>query len=284
MRILVTGVNGQLGYDVMKVLDKRGIEAKGVDIADFDLTDRGAVVRYITDYTPDAVIHCAAFTAVDKSEEMKDLCYAVNVTGTENVALACRDIGAAMMYISTDYVSSGEGETPFEVDGTKAPKGYYGLTKSLGEDQVIKWVPKHFIVRTSWVFGINGNNFVKTMMRLGKERDELTVVSDQIGSPTYTPDLAVLLADMIVTDKYGIYHATNEGYCSWYEFASAIMSEAGLKTKVRPVTSEEYASKAVRPKNSRLSKKSLDEAGFSRLPSWQDALKRYMSELTGAAE
>ena len=284
MRILVTGVNGQLGYDVMKVLAERGIEGKGVDIADFDLTDKEAVSRYITDYAPDAVIHCAAYTSVDKSEEYKDLCYAVNVTGTENVALACRGIGAKMMYISTDYVFSGEGETPFEVSDTKAPKGHYGLTKSLGEDQVTKGVSKHFVLRTAWVFGINGHNFVKTMLRLGKERDELTVVSDQIGSPTYTADLAVLIVDMIVTDKYGVYHATNEGYCSWYDFTCAIMTEAGLDTRVRPVSSEEYAAKAVRPKNSRLSKKSLDEAGFNRLPSWQDALRRYMSELARAAE
>jgi dTDP-4-dehydrorhamnose reductase len=208
----------------------------------------------------------------------------VNVTGTENVALACRDIGAKMMYVSTDYVFNGEGETPFEVSEAKAPKGYYGLTKSLGEDQVLKWVSKHFILRTAWVFGINGHNFVKTMLRLGKEHEELTVVNDQIGSPTYTPDLAALMVDMIVTDKYGIYHATNEGFCSWYDFASAIMTEAGLKARVRPVSSEEYASKAVRPKNSRLSKKSLDEAGFHRLPAWQDALKRYMSELAETAE
>ncbi len=284
MKILVTGVNGQLGYDVMKVLAERGIEGKGVDIADFDLTDKDAVSRSISDYAPDAVIHCAAYTAVDKSEDFKDVCYAVNVTGTENVALACRDIGAKMMYISTDYVFNGEGETPFEVSDAKAPKGQYGLTKSLGEEQVKKWVSKYFIVRTAWVFGINGNNFVKTMVRLGKERDELTVVSDQFGSPTYTPDLAVLLVDMIVSDKYGTYHATNEGYCSWYDFASAIMTEAGLKAHVRPVSSEEYAAKAVRPKNSRLSKKSLDEAGFNRLPVWQDALKRYITELTRAAE
>lgn len=284
MKILVTGVNGQLGYDVMKVLAARGIEGRGVDIADFDLTDKSAVVRYVAEYAPDAVIHCAAYTAVDKSEDNRDICYAVNVTGTENVALACRDIGAKMMYVSTDYVFNGEGETPFEVSEAKAPKGYYGLTKSLGEDQVLKWVSKHFILRTAWVFGINGHNFVKTMLRLGKEHEELTVVNDQIGSPTYTPDLAALMVDMIVTDKYGIYHATNEGFCSWYDFASAIMTEAGLKARVRPVSSEEYASKAVRPKNSRLSKKSLDEAGFHRLPAWQDALKRYMSELAETAE
>jgi len=279
MKILVTGFNGQLGYDVIKDLESRGISCKGVDIADFDLTDESAVFAYIRDYAPTAVIHCAAFTAVDKAEENRDIAFAVNVTGTENIARACREVHAKMMYISTDYVFSGEGDLPFEVNSPKAPKGYYGLTKSLGEDKVMEYVSDHFIVRTAWVFGVNGNNFVKTMIRLGKERNELQVVNDQWGSPTYTADLAKLLCDMIITDKFGIYHATNEDYCSWYDFAEAIMQTAGLGTKVIPVTSDQYPSKAVRPKNSRLSKTSLDQAGFERLPTWRDALQRYAAEL-----
>ena len=279
MKILVTGVNGQLGHDVIEVLTARGITCKGVDIADFDLTNQEAVSSYIRDFAPTAVIHCAAYTAVDRSEDDKDLCYAVNVTGTENIARICKEIQAKMIYISTDYVFDGKGDVPFETDSPKDPQGHYGRTKSLGEDKVREYLSEYFIIRTAWVFGINGNNFVKTMIRLGKERDELTVVSDQFGSPTFSADLAVLLCDMIVTDKYGIYHATNEGFCNWYEFAQAIMKEAGLSTKVIPVTSEQYLTKAVRPKNSRLSKKSLDDAGFNRLPAWQDALTRYVALL-----
>lgn len=279
MKVLVTGFNGQLGFDVIKLLESRGIPCKGVDIADFDLTDENAVSTYIKNYEPTAVIHCAAYTAVDKSEENKEACYAVNVTGTQNVARACREVHASMTYISTDYVFDGEGDQPFEIDAPKAPKGHYGYTKSLGEDKVREHLSDYFIVRTAWVFGINGGNFVKTMIKLGKEREELNVVSDQVGSPTYTPDLARLICDMIITDKYGIYHATNEGFCSWYDFACAIMKEAGLPTRINPVTSEQYPSKAVRPKNSRLSKISLDKAGFERLPAWQDALKRYVAEL-----
>jgi len=279
MKILVTGVNGQLGYDVIKVLEARNIECKGVDIADFDLTDAQAVKNYISSFRPDAVIHCAAYTAVDKSEDNKDISNAVNITGTENIARVCKEIHAKMMYISTDYVFNGEGDQPFETTSPKEPKGQYGLSKSLGEEKVKEYLSEYFIVRTAWVFGINGNNFVKTMIRLGKEKEEISVVCDQFGSPTYTPDLSRLLCDIIVTDRYGIYHATNEGFISWYDFASAIMKEAGLKAKVLPVTSENYASKAVRPKNSRLSKKSLDQGGFERLPVWQDALKRYVAEL-----
>lgn len=279
MKILVTGVNGQLGHDVVNVLNSRGIESRGVDIADFDLTDRAAVIAYVTEYKPDAAIHCAAFTAVDKAEEAREICYAVNVDGTANIAEACRQLGIPMMYISTDYVFSGEGTEPFEVDSPKAPGGYYGLTKSLGEDRVRAVLDQSFIVRTSWVFGLNGSNFVRTMLRLGLERDHLTVVSDQIGSPTYTADLAPLLADMIVTDRFGVYHATNEGLCSWYEFADAIMKSGGRTCTVQPITSDQYPSKVKRPLNSRLSKRSLDEAGFRRLPSWQDALNRYVAEL-----
>lgn len=281
MKVLVTGFNGQLGYDVIKVLEARNIACKGVDIGDFDLTDAAAVSGYISEYAPDAVIHCAAYTAVDKSEDNVDVSNAVNVTGTENIARVCREIHAKMMYISTDYVFDGEGDQPFETDAPKAPKSQYGLSKSNGEEKVKEYLSSYFIVRTAWVFGINGNNFVKTMIRLGTEKDELTVVCDQFGSPTYTPDLARLLCDMIVTDRYGVYHATNEGFCSWYDFACAIMKEAGIKVKVLPVTSDHYPTRAIRPKNSRLSKSALDKAGFERLPDWQDALKRYVAELNG---
>lgn len=279
MRILVTGVKGQLGYDVVNVLSKRGIDCRGVDIDDFNLTDREAVINYINAYNPSSVIHCAAFTAVDRAEVDRELCYAVNVDGTANVAASCKQLDIPMMYISTDYVFSGEGEEPFEVDSPKAPGGYYGLTKSLGEDKITEALSKFFIVRTSWVFGLNGSNFVRTMLRLGKEREQLTVVNDQIGSPTYTADLAILLADLIVTEKYGIYHGTNEGVCSWYEFATAIMNEAGLACHILPITSDQYPSKVKRPLNSRLSKRSLGLAGMARLPSWQDALKRYIDVL-----
>ncbi len=279
MKVLVTGYNGQLGYDVVKQLEKRQIECKGVDIADFDLTDSAEVSKYLLQYQPTVVIHCAAYTAVDRSEDEKKLCFAVNVTGTENIARGCKATGAKMVYISTDYVFDGEGDQPFEVDSPKAPKGQYGLTKSMGEDQVRQILEQYFIVRTAWVFGMNGNNFVKTMLKLGQEKAEISVVSDQVGSPTYTYDLAILICDMIMTDQYGIYHATNEGYCSWYEFAQSIMIAAGLKTLVKPVTSEQYPTKAVRPKNSRLSKSSLDAAGFSRLPQWQDALQNYLTQL-----
>lgn len=280
MKVLVTGYKGQLGYDVIKHLQVRGIECKGVDIDDFDLTDREDVSDYITAYKPDTVVHCAAFTAVDKAEDSRDACYAVNVTGTENIVSACQAVNAAMVYISTDYVFPGTGEEPYETNSEKAPTGYYGLTKSQGEDIVIAGLTKYFIIRTAWVFGINGHNFVKTMLKIGKERNELRVVADQFGSPTYTDDLAKLICDMIVTDKYGVYHGTNEDFCSWYDFASEIIEQAGLSTKVTPVASEEYPTRAVRPKNSRLSKNSLDQAGFNRLPVWQDALKRFLGEMS----
>lgn len=279
MKVLVTGVNGQLGYDVVKVLNARNIECKGVDMADFDITDRVAVCGYIKDYAPDAVIHCAAYTAVDRAEDDSETCFKVNVTGSENIAIACRDIDAKMLYVSTDYVYGGKGETPFEPTDPTDPKSVYGRTKLGGEEAVRNNLEKFFIVRTSWVFGINGNNFVKTMLRLGAERELLTVVDDQIGSPTYTPDLARLICDMIVTEKYGIYHGTNENYCSWAEFAAEIMKLGGRKCVIKPIPSSEYPAKAERPLNSRLSKKCLDDAGFERLPTWQDALQRYFEEL-----
>jgi len=279
MKVLVTGVKGQLGYDVVKRLNELNIEAKGVDIDDFDLTDESAVMAGISAYDPDAIIHCAAYTAVDRAEDDQDICYHVNVNGTKNVALAAKKLNAKMIYISTDYVFGGVGDNFYEPVDKKAPQSVYGKTKSLGEDEVFNLLKKHFIVRISWVFGINGNNFVKTMLRLGNEREELNVVSDQIGSPTYTRDLAVLLCDMVQTEKYGIYHATNEGICSWAEFAEEIMKLGNRNTKINYITSDQYPAKAKRPFNSRMSKDKLEENGFNRLPHWRDALIRYIDEL-----
>lgn len=278
MKVLVTGVKGQLGYDVCRELDKRNIENKGIDRDDCDITDENAVLNYIKNYAPDIVVHCAAYTAVDRAEDEKEICYNVNVKGTEYIARACKEIDAKMVYISTDYVFEGVGDTAYEVDDKEAPDNTYGLTKYQGEEEVRKILNKYFIIRISWVFGINGNNFINTMMKLGESRSELNVVADQIGSPTFTYDLAPLICDMIVTDKYGIYHATNEGYCSWAEFAEYIFSVTGQKVLVHHIKSEEYPTKASRPKNSRLSKASLDKAGFKRLPVWQDAVKRYINE------
>lgn len=279
MKILVTGVNGQLGYDVVKELQSRSIECRGVDREDFDITDREATLKFISEYAPDAVIHCAAYTAVDRAEDDAELCRAVNVDGTENIAAACESLNAKMLYVSTDYVYGGAGNQPFEPSDKAQPRNVYGVTKLEGENAVKAHIKKYFIVRTSWVFGVNGNNFVKTMLRLGNERDELTVVEDQIGSPTYTPDLAVLICDLIVTDKYGVYHGTNEGFCSWAEFAAEIMRISGRSAAIKPIPSASYPTRAERPLNSRLSKSCLDEAKIKRLPNWQDALKRYLKEL-----
>ena len=281
MKILVTGYNGQLGYDVVRELNSRSVECKGVDREDFDITDRDETVGYICDYAPDAVIHCAAYTAVDRAEDDEENCRKVNADGTENIAVACEKLRAKMLYVSTDYVYGGDGEAPFETDSPTNPKNVYGVTKLEGEKAVMKYIDKFFIVRTSWVFGINGNNFVKTMLRLGDEKESLNVVCDQVGSPTYTPDLARLICDLIVTEKYGIYHGTNENFCSWAEFAAEIMKLGGKKTVINPVPSSEYPTKAERPHNSRLSKKCLDEAGIKRLPTWQDALKRFLKEMSG---
>nr|WP_320148057.1 dTDP-4-dehydrorhamnose reductase [uncultured Anaeromusa sp.] len=278
MKVLVTGAGGQLGYDVVKQLQARLIECKGVDLTDFDITNAQATGAYIKEYRPDVVIHCSAYTAVDKAEEEPEKCWDVNVEGTENIAKVCRDIDAKMIYISTDYVFPGTGEHFHEVDDETGPLSIYGKTKLAGEEAVQKWLQKYYIVRISWIFGKNGNNFVETMLRLGREREELSVVCDQIGSPTYTADLAPLLCDMAASDKYGIYHATNEGICSWAEFAEEIFKLAGMKTRVKPITTAEYPTKAKRPFNSRLSKKCLDESNLSRLPIWQDALQRYLKE------
>lgn len=278
MKALVTGIKGQLGYDVVRVLDERGVENRGADLEDFDITDAAAAMRYITDYAPDVVIHCSAYTAVDKAEEAPEQCRRVNADGPRNIAAACGKIGAKMIYISTDYVFPGTGERAWETDDPKGPLNVYGRTKLEGEEAVKSLLTKYFIVRISWVFGVNGKgNFVRTMLRLGKERDSINVVDDQIGSPTFTADLAPLLCDMAATDKYGAYHATNEGLCSWADFTREIFRLAGCGAKVVPVPTSEYPTKARRPLNSRMSKASLDIAGFKRLPSWQDALKRYIN-------
>ena len=279
MKVLVTGANGQLGYDVIKVLNARQIECKGVGRDDFDITDSVATDDYIKKYKPDVVVHCAAYTAVDKAEDDYETCYKVNVVGTENIAKSCRSIDAKMLYVSTDYVYGGNGIEPFEPTDSVDPKSVYGGTKLGGEDAVRKNLDKFFIVRTSWVFGINGNNFVKTMLRLGAEREMLTVVDDQIGSPTYTPDLARLICDLIETEHYGIYHGSNENYCSWAEFAAEIMKRGGKNCVIKPIPSSEYPAKAKRPLNSRLSKKCLDDIGVERLPTWQNALDRFFEEM-----
>lgn len=279
MRVLVTGVSGQLGYDVMKVLNGRNIDCLGTGRNDLDITDSEATSKFIMNYRPDAVIHCAAYTAVDKAEDNPELCKAVNEEGTNNIAKVCKEIDAKMVYISTDYVFPGTGDQAYEANDITGPLGVYGKTKLGGELAVKEQLKKYFIVRVSWVFGKNGNNFVKTMLKLGQTHDEVNVVCDQIGSPTYTVDLAVLLCDMVMTDQYGTYHATNEGFCSWAEFAKEIFNEMGYMTRVNAIPSSEYPTRAERPLNSRMSKKSLDKANFGHLPTWQDALKRYLKEI-----
>ncbi len=276
MKVLVTGVNGQLGYDVCNELTSRGIENKGIDKAECDITNKEQVFQYFRNYKPDAVIHCAAYTAVDNAEDNVDLCRQINLEGTQYIAEVCKELDAKLMYISTDYVFNGKGYNFFNVDDEKGPLNIYGLTKLEGEKAVKDILTKYFIVRISWVFGLNGNNFINTMIKLGENRKELNIVSDQIGSPTYTYDLAPLLCDMIVSEKYGEFHATNEGVCSWAEFAECIFKEANLNVKVNYIKTEDYPTKAVRPKNSRMSKDSLLKAGFSTLPTWQDAVKRYV--------
>ena len=284
MRVLVTGVKGQLGHDVMDELAAKGIEGIGVDVEEMDITDAAACEKVITEAKPDAVIHCAAYTAVDAAEDNVELCRKVNAEGTRNIAKVCKALDIKMMYISTDYVFNGEGLRPWEPDDHREPLNVYGLTKYEGEIAVEQNLEKYFIVRIAWVFGVNGKNFIKTMLRLGQERGAVSVVNDQIGSPTYTYDLSKLLVAMIQTDKYGRYHATNEGLCSWYEFACEIFRQAGMDVKVSPVDSSSFPTKAKRPLNSRMSKEKLTEKGFCRLPSWQDALGRYLEELKKAGQ
>lgn len=302
MKVLVTGVAGQLGHDVMNELHKRGYEGVGSDIApkysgaddgtavtkmdyvQMDITNSEEVNETIKKVNPDVVVHCAAWTAVDLAEESenKEKVTAINVGGTENIARVCKELDCKMVYISTDYVFDGYGTRPWEEDCKDyAPLNVYGESKLMGEKVVSLNLEKYFIVRIAWVFGVNGNNFIKTMLNVGKKFDTLKVVNDQIGTPTYTYDLSRLLVDMIETDKYGYYHATNEGgYISWYDFACEIFKQAGYKTKVNPVTTEEYGvSKARRPFNSRLNKTKLVDNGFTPLPDWKDALSRYLKEI-----
>ena len=300
MRIFVTGVGGQLGHDVMNELAKRGYEGMGSDIApsysgiadgtavttmpyvQMDITDKASVEKVIKEANVDAVIHCAAWTAVDaaEDEENQPKVRLVNVTGTQNIADVCKELDIKMLYLSTDYVFDGQGTTPWEPDCKDyKPLNVYGQTKYEGELAIEEHVKKFFTVRIAWVFGVNGKNFIKTMLNLGKTHDHLTVVNDQTGSPTYTYDLARLLVDMIQTDKYGRYHATNEGLCTWYEFACEIFKQAGMDVSVAPVSSDEYPAKAKRPSNSRMDKSKLTANGFQPLPTWQDALSRYLKEI-----
>ena len=279
IKVLVTGVSGQLGYDVMRRLNELRIEAIGVTGRDFDIADKEQTQKYICKTKPDVVIHCAAYTYVDKAEDEKERCYEINVEGTKNIAEACRNIDAKMIYISSDYVFDGQGNEPHSEDKMTNPINYYGYSKEQGEEIVKSILEKYFIIRTSWIYGKNGNNFVKTMLKLAQEKDEINVVNDQIGAPTYTKDLAVLICDMIQTAKYGTYHGVNEGYCSWYEFALTIFKKAGIDIKVNSVPTSEYVAKAKRPLNSMLSKENLDKNNFERLPQWEDALNRYLAEI-----
>lgn len=280
MRVLVTGAKGQLGTDLMNELNRQGLEAIGVDIEEMDITDAESCRRVISREKPDAVIHCAAYTAVDAAEDNVELCSRINGQGTRNVAQACREQGIKLMYISTDYVFDGQGTRPWEPDDPRDPLNVYGETKYQGELAVEELLDQYFTVRIAWVFGLAGKNFIKTMLRLGQERGAVSVVDDQIGSPTYTYDLARLLVDMIQTDRYGRYHATNEGICSWYEFACEIFRQAGMdQVQVTPVSSQQFAAKAKRPSNSRMSKEKLSDNGFVRLPDWKDALGRYLKVL-----
>lgn len=277
--ILVTGANGQLGGDVCEILKSKGLDFLATDADTLDLTDSAAVERFFSSNNFSAVIHCAAYTAVDKAEENAIDCLKVNSQATETIAYLCGKKDIALIYISTDYVFSGKGEKPFETDDLKAPLSIYGKTKYLGEVAVKTFCKKFFIVRTSWVFGEKNTNFIHTMLKLSKTHESVRVVCDQIGSPTYSKHLAKLLCQMVQTQKYGIYHATNEGFCSWAQLAQDVFSKAKKETAVIAVSSEEYVTKAKRPLNSRLSKKSLDENGFERLPKWEDAVSEYLSNI-----
>lgn len=279
MKILVTGASGQLGYDVCRVLEARGIEYLGVSSKELDITDSTAVRELFLKEQFDVVIHCAAYTKVDLAEDNPELCWKVNVDGTRYLAQMCRELGAKMLYTSTDYVFSGTGDQFYETKDDVNPTSVYGRSKLAGELAVKSLLTDYFIVRISWVFGKNGNNFVKTMLKLAKTRAELNVVCDQIGSPTYTADLAPLLCDVIETEKYGVYHATNEGVCSWAEFAEEIFRQAGKNVVVHYIPGDEYPAAAKRPLNSRMSKERLTQAGFNRLPSWQEALSSYLKEI-----
>lgn len=284
MKILVTGVSGQLGYDVCRELERRNIIHLGTSSKQLDITNKETVYSVCKSFQPDAIIHCAAWTAVDLAEEKSDEAFLVNETGARNLALAAKDVGAKLLYVSTDYVFSGDENGVYQVDSKTNPQNVYGQSKLAGEEVVKSILSEYFIVRISWAFGINGNNFVKSMLRLSETKRELSVVCDQIGSPTYTVDLAPLLCDMVQSEKYGIYHATNEGYCSWSEFAQEIFRQAGRETIVHQIPSVQYPTSAKRPKNSRLSKECLVQRGFHKLPRWQDALSRFLEEYQKSME
>ncbi|ULT56450.1 dTDP-4-dehydrorhamnose reductase [Neobacillus drentensis] len=281
MKVVVTGVKGQLGYDLEKQLTARNHEVFGLDRSQLDITDEQAVKAYMESVKPDAILHCAAYTNVDAAEQDKETAYNVNALGAKYLAEAASKAGAKMVYVSTDYVFDGTASEPYEVDHPTHPLGVYGETKFAGEEFVKRSLDRYFIVRTAWVFGINGNNFVKTMLRLAEERDELGVVHDQVGSPTYTVDLARFMIDLVESDQYGIYHATNEGVCSWYEFAVEIFNQAGVNVKVNPLTSEQFPRPAARPKYSVLSKKKITDQGFTPLPNWKEALSAFLREIKG---
>lgn len=291
MKYLITGVSGQLGYDVKRNLLERGVSENDIAsprTAEMDITDRQAVENYVENFRPDAIIHCAAYTNVDGAESDPEVCQKANVEGTKHLVEAAKQVNAKLIYISTDYVFNGESSEPYEVESQADPQSVYGATKYEGELAVQSY-PKHFIVRISWVFGINGHNFVKTMLKVSKGREVVSVVDDQIGSPTYTVDLAKFLIDLSESDKYGTYHATNEGFCSWAEFTEEIYRLADITTKVNHVSTEEYIKiagrpQAKRPRYSKLSKKVIEKNGFTRLPSWQDATRRYIAELEKEGE
>ncbi|WP_414052810.1 dTDP-4-dehydrorhamnose reductase [Macrococcus animalis] len=279
-KILITGINGQLGHDVSKQLNlNKSYMILSPGREQLDLTNKKKVEEYLSSNKPDVIVHCAAYTAVDKAESEKELAFDVNVNGTKYLTEYCKENNCKIVYISTDYVFDGSGNQPFEINSPINPINYYGFTKAQGEKIIVDNLEKYFIIRISWVFGINGNNFVKTMINLSKKLATLNVINDQIGSPTYTKHLAECIQEMIDTEKYGIYHATNEGYCSWYDFAKEIFAILELDTVINPITTEEYPTDAKRPKNSRLSKVELKNNGFENLPTWQNALREYLKEL-----
>ncbi len=284
MRVLVTGVNGQLGFDVIRRLQLREQECLGVDIQDFSLTDEAAVMAAVRNYNPDVIVHCAAYTGVDKAESQPEICCAVNGVGTLYLVRAALAINAALVYISTDYVFPGTGSEPWKIDDTPSPCNVYGLSKLQGEDAVRALMTRFFVVRSSWIYGIHGHNFVRTMLRLGAEKPELRVVDDQIGSPTYSWDLARVICDLISTERFGIYHVRNEGFLSWADFAAMIMDKAGLGCRIIPVPSSQYPTAARRPLNSRLDGSALTARGFAPMPPVEDALNRYLAELNEAKE
>jgi len=281
MKIMVTGATGMLGQDVVKALSARGHQCLGVGSADFDLQDAQGTKEAVRRFTPEAIVHCAAYTAVDRAESEPDRCMAVNAMGTLNLVRAALAVNARLLYISTDYVFDGSGDAPHETTEKNRPLNVYGLSKQQGEEAVRSLMTKYFILRTSWVYGEGGRSFVSTVTRLGQEQSAVRVVADQLGAPTYTCDLAELIADMIITDRYGTYHAANDGCCSFAGLARAIMQMSGSRCRVQTISSAEYPAAARRPLNSRLSMRSLDEAGFRRLPAWEDALRRYFLALSG---